>query len=263
MSRYALADSGPLATLHHEVLALLWDDTTRPLINKAVKLPGAACLDLGSGGGSVAAWLASEVGNTGLVLAVDRVLQPGFPIRSTLHHEVHEMTARAPLPSKWMRHTWDLVHARLALVHMEGRDEIATALAGRLKPGGVLLITELVPDGRVLRAPSDEDRDLVHRILVGVADSFVASGTDRGWSLRAAAVLADAGLEVSGARYGRMWRGGSHGAGFVAGTVLQLQSDLLEREFTPAQIDRALELFMDPDFLMSGHLMSSTWGTKR
>jgi SAM-dependent methyltransferase len=101
--------------------------------------PGWRCAELGAGGGSMARWLADQVGDTGSVVAVDRdtALLKHLDRRSTIE-VVESSIEELNLPSASM----DLIHTRNVLMHIDGADEIMADLVDALRPGGALLVEE-------------------------------------------------------------------------------------------------------------------------
>ena len=101
---------------------------------------GAACLEIGAGGGSIAIWLADLVGPSGRVVATDidvRSLEaidrsPSLEVR---RHDV----VQDPLEVG----QFDLVHARLVLEHLPERDAVLTKLVRALRPGGWIVIEDV------------------------------------------------------------------------------------------------------------------------
>ncbi|HLL49805.1 MAG TPA: class I SAM-dependent methyltransferase, partial [Thermomicrobiales bacterium] len=96
---------------------------------------GWQCWDVGSGGGSIAAWLGARVGTSGHVLAtdidtrfLDALAAPNVEVRQ--HNVVTE-----PLPEG----AFDLVHARAVLEHLPQREQVLERMVAALKPGGWLL----------------------------------------------------------------------------------------------------------------------------
>ena len=95
--------------------------------------------EVGAGGPSVPAWLARQVGPEGRVLAtdIDTRWLGGIPGVEVLRHDV----GTEPAPAG----TFDLVHARLLLVHVPNRDEALAQLVSALRPGGRLVVEEADP----------------------------------------------------------------------------------------------------------------------
>jgi ubiquinone/menaquinone biosynthesis C-methylase UbiE len=113
-------------------LSDLYDEETIRCLQALGVVAGSQCLEVAAGGGSIARWLASQVGTDGRVLATDldtRFLEslddPALEVR---RHDI----AREHLPDS----AFDLVHARLILVHLPERELALAKMVGALKPGG-------------------------------------------------------------------------------------------------------------------------------
>jgi SAM-dependent methyltransferase len=100
--------------------------------------PGARCLEIGGGRGSMARWLCEYVGPKGRVTATD--LDTGFlselslPNLDVLRHDV--TTDEFPEAS------FELVHVRAVLMHIADRMATLRRIASWLAPGGWLLVEE-------------------------------------------------------------------------------------------------------------------------
>jgi SAM-dependent methyltransferase len=106
---------------------------------------GWRCLEVGGGGGSIGRWLASRVGLTGRVTVTD--IDPAWLTRaSPTNVEVlcHDIATDA-LPEQ----AFDLVHARLVLIHVAERDRALRRMVSALRPGGWVLLEDF--DLRVFR----------------------------------------------------------------------------------------------------------------
>src|SRR6185369_6987501 len=123
-------------------LAELFDGVTRGHFDRLGVRAGWRCWEVGAGGPSIPEALATAVGPTGYVLATDidpAWLDPhgGYEVRR------HDIAADPP-PA-----TFDLVHARLVLVHVPDRAQALATMVAALRPGGWLLVedadTELQP----------------------------------------------------------------------------------------------------------------------
>jgi SAM-dependent methyltransferase len=96
---------------------------------------GWRCLEVGAGGGSIAAWLCQRVGPTGHVLATD--LNTHFldtvdaPNLTVLRHDI--------ATDALLEGDFDLVHARALLEHVSARETALAKMVAALKPGGWLL----------------------------------------------------------------------------------------------------------------------------
>jgi SAM-dependent methyltransferase len=100
--------------------------------------PGWRCWDVGAGGGSIARRLSEEVGAAGRVLATD--LETQFLETLNLENlEVrrHDITGD-PLPDG----LFDIVHARMILIHLPEWPDVVGRLAAAVAPGGWLVCEE-------------------------------------------------------------------------------------------------------------------------
>ncbi|MFJ1705836.1 class I SAM-dependent methyltransferase [Kitasatospora sp. NPDC088346] len=181
-------------------LEQVYDEVTRERITALGVTDGWRCLEVGCGAGSVARWLARQVGGTGEVLAID--LDPRFlpdaaePGLRVLRHDV----TAGPLPGG----DFDLVHARAVLEHLPQRDEVLRRMAGALRPGGWLVVEDFDIEGPMADAvarywPADRG-ELAGRLLAALRGAFAAAGVDAGYGHRLPADLASLGLTGVGAR---------------------------------------------------------------
>jgi 2-polyprenyl-3-methyl-5-hydroxy-6-metoxy-1,4-benzoquinol methylase len=172
---YAFDNESTFADAQHAALAALLDPVTRDRIGDLLELPGANCLEVAAGGGSVAAWLAEQVGPSGRVLATDTkpdLIAPGP--RLTVRR--HDILTGAP------GRGYDLVHARLLLNHLPRRRQVVHLLADALRPGGVLLTEDFwptPPGDFVACAMSAEDAMLLRRFQLAHLQVLADHGNDR------------------------------------------------------------------------------------
>jgi ubiquinone/menaquinone biosynthesis C-methylase UbiE len=135
---------------------------------------GWRCLEVGGGGGSVAAWLCERVGPAGSVVATDintRLLEgielPNFEARR------HDITCDS-LPDG----EFDFVHIRWLLHHLPEPERAIRRMIGALRPGGWLLLEE-VDFFPVYTSPSRVYVDF----MVALVNTVVsASGRDCFWA---------------------------------------------------------------------------------
>lgn len=120
-------------------LSRFYDPGTRRHLDSIGVGAGWNCLEVGAGAGSIACWLASRVGPTGRVLATD--LDTGLLDRlsvSNLEVRRHDIVTD-DLPAG----AFDLIHARLVLEHLAGRDRALDRMVAALAPGGWLVVEDL------------------------------------------------------------------------------------------------------------------------
>jgi len=257
---YSFDNDDPEAVERHTYLAEILDPTTFARLAGLGDLVGRRCLEVGAGGGSVARWLAARVGPHGEVLATDlnpRHLPAGAGYRVLRHDLVTE-----PLPAG----PWDVIHARLVLLHLPEREEVLGRLAAAVAPGGALVVEEWATEfgSLVLAAPSPADADLIDAYQETLVRKILrARGNDPMWAVRVHAAMIGAGLiDVDTVIGARSWPGGSAGALLIAANIGQLRAEFLSAGFTPADLDRVLALVADPRLVLRSHLLYSTVGRR-
>jgi SAM-dependent methyltransferase len=131
----SLSDEGTRLRLLEKIA----DPRSISLLNGLGVSPGWTCAELGAGGGSMAAWLADRVGDAGSVLAVDRNLTQCRHVAERPNVELLEAELEA---LELQPGTYDLVHTRNVLMHLEDADRVIAKIVGALRPGGRLLLEE-------------------------------------------------------------------------------------------------------------------------
>jgi SAM-dependent methyltransferase len=122
-------------------LASAFDPITRRHLTALGVGDGWRCLEVGAGTGTIAAWLAEQVGPKGHVLATDVSLalmeQRGLEA-GNLELRRHDILSDA-LPEG----EFDLIHSRLVLEHLPGRLDALANMVRALAPGGWLVLEEM------------------------------------------------------------------------------------------------------------------------
>jgi SAM-dependent methyltransferase len=135
---YAFPHTGTEERRRLDLFAERLDPLTRRRIGLLGLGPGARCLEVGGGRGSVARWLCEYVGAEGHVIATD--LETGFlselslPNLDVIRHDVR--TEEFPECS------FDLIHMRALLMHIPNRMATLRRMVSWLAPGGWLLVEE-------------------------------------------------------------------------------------------------------------------------
>ncbi len=237
---------------------------------------GWRCLEVGAGAGSVARWLCQQVGEKGSVVAtdIDTTLLDGIDLPN-LEVRRHDLQTEE-LP----RGEFDLVHARLVLIHLPAREEILQRMADALAPGGWMLVEDLTFAG----AGSATGRGSVaFRSLLGPLKSMlVAHGADVKFARRLPVLFNRLGLTEVGAE-GRsvVLIGGSGSADWVLPSLERIQERLLGddaqspstaraaferlpalRRAVDRQLTRLRKLLDDPEFAFHCPTMVAAWGRK-
>jgi SAM-dependent methyltransferase len=118
-----------------------FDPVTRRHLAEVGVGDGWRCLEVGAGTGTIASWLAEQVGPKGQVLATDISLalmeQRGLAA-DNLDLRRHDIL-NDPMPEG----EFDLIHSRLVLEHLPGREDALARMAASLAPGGWLVVEEI------------------------------------------------------------------------------------------------------------------------
>ena len=190
--KYLLANQAPEAGDRLRALADLFDPSTFRHITGLGLARGWHCWEIGAGGTSVIRWLAEQVGPTGRVLATDIDLSwareaTGAHVEICLHD-----VARDEPPLE----TFDLVHARLVVVHLPNRDKALRSMVHALKPGGWLLIEDADPALQPFSCLDTHgpEHELANQIRRGFRSLLSARGADLAFGRKLPRFLREAGL---------------------------------------------------------------------
>jgi len=116
-------------------LAAMYDDHTFRALKALGVSPGWRCLDVGTGPGHVARWLAAAVGPEGSVTAMDRSIRMLDTYARPSNLDTFEADALTAEPGQY-----DLVHCRIMLMHTPQRAALLARLVSWVRPGGWLMV---------------------------------------------------------------------------------------------------------------------------
>lgn len=243
----------------HRWLAEMLDPLTTDRLARTGVTDGWRCLEVGAGGGSVALWLAERVAPSGTVLASD-VKPDHIPQAAGLRVAQHDVVTD-PLPEA----AFDLVHARLVLLHLPERREVLGRLVRALRPGGWLQLDEFdITYGPALLASDTAARQLYERFLAAKAWLFEAAGADGAWGQHAPQAMRDAGLvDIDPVVAVQTWRAGSAGVGLLMHHTFHLRDRLLAAGMTDRQLEDVRSLLSDPSFMAVSCPIYSVQGRRR
>jgi SAM-dependent methyltransferase len=262
MSGYALANAADAAADRFGILQACYDPVSRAGIVRTGVAQGKHCLEVGAGGGSMAAWLAGLVGPTGRVVATDldmRRIDPGLSGLANVRTIEHDIV-RDPLPGNG----FDLIHARLVLLHLPERREVLARLADALAPGGRLVIedfdcgwTPVLAERRPGQAALFTE---VHRAFLAL---LAGAGADVAWGRRLYQAVLELGLEdVTGTVAAHAWRGSGTGIGLHRANTTQLSEELIASGLTRRQMEEFWELLEDPGFAVQSYPLVTVSGRR-
>ena len=258
-SGYMLANEGKEASARFAALAELYDARTIDHLRRVGVTRGWRCLEVGGGSGTIAKWLADRVGPTGYVLATDVDTRFLEPLRSpTLEVMCHDIGSN-PLPKV----SFDLIHTRLVLMHVRGRDKALNRLISSLKPGGWLLMEEydsysISPDPTVC---AGETSLKTHSAMLQFLE---ANGVDRRYGRVLPGQMRKRGLtSVGGEGQIFVWQHSSPGIAMMRANFEQLRQPMVKGKYvTQQQFDEDLARLDDAAFMMPSSILWTIWGRR-
>ncbi|MFD8600293.1 class I SAM-dependent methyltransferase [Kitasatospora sp. NPDC059646] len=242
----------------HRCLAAWLDPVSVGELLRAGVRPGMSCLEVGAGAGSIALWLADQVGPTGSVLATDLAPLPiaARPALTVRRHDV----VREALPED----AFDLVHVRLLLSHLPEREAVLARLFAALRPGGVLHLLEFDAEyAPVLTAPDERSGELYERYRQAKLRAFGARGSDQGWGRKCAAAMVRAGfvgVEVS--PHVDMLAPGTPQLEMQVHNTWHLRDALVREGLTDGELAELRAVFADPRFRACSNVVYAVHGRK-
>ena len=258
-SPYLMTNAHPETEKRFAGLEEAFDPVSTGHLNRIGVRRGARCLEIGAGGGSIARWLAGEVGADGHVLAVD--LDPRwFRHDGARQLEVWPLdVAVDPIPVG----PCDLIHERLVLQHIPQRLDVLDQLVDRLAPGGWLVMEDF-DTGEIRTTDRDGPH---HEMIVRIATAFaglLATRTGaRNFAAGALRHLRDRGLVEVGASGHVAFATGGHGyTQVLAANARQHRDDLIAVGITGDEIDEFLTVLDVPDTIVGTGVLISAWGRR-
>lgn len=258
-TEYVFKTASDAGQMQVDCLTEMLDETTTEMLTNIGVQSGWRCLELGAGNGSIARWLAQQVAPTGSVAAVDL---------DTTHLDlgkdvtVHRQDINDGLPPGG---PFDLIHARLLLMHLSRRQEILTALVDALAPGGWLVIGDLsdrMP--RAASSPDSADGELFERVIdIGMNRVARPAGMNTEWAPSVGWHMNQAGLdEIQGQEHASIAAGGTPGLLYYDSLIAQVEQPLLGVGLTEHELRRFHELMIDPQFSAWSYQFVFTWGRR-
>ncbi|WP_436491863.1 class I SAM-dependent methyltransferase [Actinokineospora sp. HUAS TT18] len=228
----------------------LWDRGTKATLAEIGVGPGARCLEVGAGRGSIAAWLA---GRGAEVTAVDLDVSRLAELRGV---DVRKLDiARDRLPGGF-----DVVHGRLVMQHVANRPAAVTALCRALRPGGHLMLEDTDPASLFSHVDGPFHPAVKHAAYTVMAE---AGAHPRSGLLDLELVEAAGLVDVRAEGRVEVVRGGSDGGRWFALWVERLRPAMLARGLvSEVDIDRAVVDLMDPRHRWLSQVMVTVVGRK-
>lgn len=243
MTEYIFDTGSELGHHHLDHLGRLLDGAATWRLQRLGLRADMRCLEVGAGSGSIANWLA---GRTGEVVAVDldtSQLTDAAPGVQVIRHDLRDgLGVDGP---------FDLIHARLVLMHLPERRQILTQLVDALAPGGHLVLGDVTERPlEAITVPDPADRELWKR-MQHLSHHVVspARGISWAWARETADAMTAAGLgEVEVLEFSQTVAGGTDGCLLHRNLNQQAEPLLLAAGATVDEITRYRELMLDPRF---------------
>jgi SAM-dependent methyltransferase len=255
--RYLLDNAQAEAGERFVALAELFDGVTRGHFDRLGVGPGWRCWEVGAGGRSIPEALAAAVGPTGYVLATD--INPAWlDPHGTYEVRRHDIVADPP-PG-----TFDLVHARLVLVHVPDRARALATMVAALRPGGWLLVedadTELQP--LVCLDESGPAQRRANRLRRAFRELMTRRGADLRYGRTLPRTLREAGL-VDVAAAGSFPVGGAVCDRLEIATMRQVRAELVAARLADeAEIDAHVAAVGAGELDLTLAPLISAWGRR-
>ncbi|MFF4654061.1 methyltransferase [Streptomyces sp. NPDC001381] len=257
---YLLDNQQTEAGERFDAFAALFDPTTFRHLEGLGVGPGWRCWEVGAGGTSVVTWLAKKVGPTGKVVATDIDTSRLTPAaRPPVEVRVHDVGVDEP-PTEG----FDLVHARLVLVHVPDRERALRSMVKALRPGGRLLIEDGDPALQPLLCPDEHgpEQQLANRLRHGFRKLLADRGADLSYGRKLPRLLREAGLRrVEADAYFPVTSPAC--AALESATVRQIRGGLVSAGLaTDEEIERHLANVASGTMDLATAPMISAWGRK-
>lgn len=197
MNRYLLDNRRPEAGERFAALAELFDPWTFRHLDDLGLGAGWRCWEVGAGGTSVPRGLAERVGAGGRVLATDIDVSWAEPAAGGVLEVRRHDVLRDPPPAE----TFDLVHARLVLVHLKDRAAAMRVMIDALRPGGWLVIEDGDPALQPLACPDERGpgEALANRLRSRIRTLMAERGADLAYGRTLPRLLRESDLTDVGA----------------------------------------------------------------
>jgi SAM-dependent methyltransferase len=256
---YLLDNQQVEAGQRFDALSVLFNPTTFRHAQALGLTAGWRVWEVGAGSPSVPTHFASQVGPRGHVLATDidtSWLSSGQTPYTVLRHDI----GLEPPPEG----EFDLVHARLVLVHVAQRAQALASMVAAVRPGGWVLLEEADPALQPLVCPDESgpEQELANRMKQGFRVLLAGRGVDLAYGRKLPRLLREAGLcQVASDAYFPM--GGPACTELERATVEQVRVQMIAAGIaSEATIQQHLSNVRSGRLDLATSPMVSAWGQK-
>jgi len=173
-------------------LSALFDPGTLRQFDACGMAAGWRCWEVGAGGPTLVRTMAERVGHAGYVLATDiDVSRTSEAAARNVEVRTHDVAREAP-PGE----SFDLVHARLVLVHLPERERAFQNMISALEPGGWLVVEDADPALQPLSCIDvyGPEQELANRIRRGFRTLLSNRGVDLSFGRTLPRMFREAGM---------------------------------------------------------------------
>jgi SAM-dependent methyltransferase len=244
-----------------DLLEQIYDPASRR--RRDIIQPGWRCLEVAAGRGSMAVWMAEQVGPSGQVVATDidiRYLKRlELPNLEVVEHDILEDSLE-PVGGPG---SFDLVCSRLALFHLKGRQEEAIRqMADCLRPGG-WLIDEDAEWGTCAPVDPAHPRYEGYQEVWRDGDWWTIRGYDKVFGQKLPSLFERCGLQdIRNEATTEVVRGGSPWARWWAPTLEVINEQGGGGEAERQEVDVMTAALADPTVWIQRELLHACWGRR-
>ena len=166
-----------------------FDKKTKSILQAAGLKKRWKCLEIGPGAGSILQWMAKIVGDTGIVVGLDK----NTKYIQQLDHKPLKIVEGMIQDFK-CDEQFDLIHARYVFIHNADAAKIFSKISELLKPGGTLVIEE--PDFTVARWIDVRYKKEGNRVNQAICRMFQAKGLNPAYGMQVGLDMASFGLNI-------------------------------------------------------------------
>jgi len=238
------------------VLARVVDPSTEGALSAIGIDAGWHCCDIGSGAGTIAAWMAEAVGETGRVVSIDVDTRFQPPSAGVLEVRTLDVTKHRIGADEF-----DVVHSRGVLQHLVEREAVLDKMIAAAKPGGWIVVGDV--DWIQFDAQEvPEPFATLSRVLRDLSNR--QHGYDGAWGRRLLGAFNERGL-IEVEAHGEVWTmgGGTDEAEWYV-AALERALAVLPPDVFPAGFDphAAIAQAREPDFAILSPIAITAIGRK-